>query len=790
MYEAKRTIEANDEQEQERLIMYDVIIPVYNDINTIECIQRCLKYTDFAYRLVVVNDESSNKEVLNFLDTLRNIENIVLIDNEVNLGFTASVNKGMSYSDNDVVLLNTDAFVTRGWLSKMHQCAYSDERIMTVTPLSNNATICSVPDFNKDNEIPEGFDIDSFAEFIDAVSLKKYTRLPTGIGFCMLIKRAALNFFGLFDVELFGKGYGEENDFCLKLGEAGYYNVVDDATFVYHKGQCSFKETTNTRLKENLAVLGKKYPYYFSMVQKFVKNNPMKAIHENISLRIKTYSSRKKKILYLVHNPIDSGLVGGTEFHVKDLVDNIQDKIFYILFVKDTNFYLDEFNQNEKCSYVFPISWKLDAKDFYNREYREILKGIIVAFNIDLIHCQHLMRHTLDVFPVSEEFGVPLMLTVHDYYAVCSFPNLLDVENIYCGVSTDAERCEMCVKGRLGYGSNFVNAWRENFAACLKMVAKIIAPDQSVFDHLLKIYEIPEGRMHVIPHGIDIAKDSVRHCERDFAKPLRVAFLGYLARHKGFEVIKKLVERCKIDNIEWHFIGADQGLRSQIKQDNTFFHGLYKRQHIQKILADLTIDIVMILSVWPETFCYTLSEAWSAGVPCLVSDLGAMGERMRREKGGWVVGANNVEEIISTVEHLIKNPAEYEMVKKQVEKMKFKTSGENAGEYDLIYNVMIDNADKTTQGEVSMRQLLDENKALKNTLIKMGVEYGSFICMLKEKDAKIECGKADIAQKDAELEQRNRILKKKDNELNAMRNSLSWRITASLRKIGGLFAVK
>lgn len=53
----------------------------------------------------------------------------------------------MQYSHHDVVLLNSDTEVTRNWLSKIQNCAYSKPAVATVTPLSNNATLASVPVF-------------------------------------------------------------------------------------------------------------------------------------------------------------------------------------------------------------------------------------------------------------------------------------------------------------------------------------------------------------------------------------------------------------------------------------------------------------------------------------------------------------------------------------------------------------------------------------------------------------------------------------------------------------------
>lgn len=97
----------------------------------------------------------------------------------------------------------------------MRKVAYLDHSIATVTPLTNNGSICSVPTFLEDNHIPAGYDIDSFAHYIENISLKQFREIPTAVGFCMYIKRNIIDEIGLFDQENFGKGYGEENDFVV-----------------------------------------------------------------------------------------------------------------------------------------------------------------------------------------------------------------------------------------------------------------------------------------------------------------------------------------------------------------------------------------------------------------------------------------------------------------------------------------------------------------------------------------------------------------------------------------------
>jgi GT2 family glycosyltransferase len=126
--------------------------------------------------------------------------------------------------------------------------ANSDETIASVSPMTNNATILSYPYPNRENglvDILSYSQIDSF--FAENTCSLKPVEVPVTVGFCMLIKREALQVTGGFDEALFGIGYGEECDWCMRATYRGYKQVVATDTYVYHQGAVSFSEKTLKR---------------------------------------------------------------------------------------------------------------------------------------------------------------------------------------------------------------------------------------------------------------------------------------------------------------------------------------------------------------------------------------------------------------------------------------------------------------------------------------------------------------------------------------------------------------
>ena len=138
----------------------DLIVPVYRGLaETRRCLDSVLAFPQqTSHEIVVIDDCSPEPELSVWLRDLADTGAITLLENPVNTGFVNAVNRGMVlHPDRDVVLLNSDTEVHGDWLDRLRGHAYSDPMIGTVTPFSNNATLCSYPRFMQDNPLPEGW---------------------------------------------------------------------------------------------------------------------------------------------------------------------------------------------------------------------------------------------------------------------------------------------------------------------------------------------------------------------------------------------------------------------------------------------------------------------------------------------------------------------------------------------------------------------------------------------------------------------------------------------------------
>jgi O-antigen biosynthesis protein len=272
----------------------DVVIPIFNAYDEfLRCVHSVLKYQDI-YRIILLNDCSTDTRVSDLLRTLQTWGQgrLRVVTNAHNQGYLRTVNKGMGMTDSDVILLNTDTVVSSGWARKMKACAYSEDRVATVTPFTNNGRMCSIPEFLGNNEIPKGFTVDSFAECVENASSNRYPELVTGVGFCLYIRRSVIEEIGCFDEVKFETGYGEEVDFSFRATRKGYKNLLCDNAFVFHKGGASFLDAQRALMERHHRVLAEEYPDLWAAIAQFEQSNPLKGFQDDIKREIKTRRSR------------------------------------------------------------------------------------------------------------------------------------------------------------------------------------------------------------------------------------------------------------------------------------------------------------------------------------------------------------------------------------------------------------------------------------------------------------------------------------------------------------------
>lgn len=672
----------------------DLIIPVYDALADLKtCVESLQRWLDFSLvRVLLVNDCSPDPAVLPYLEELADGEHFVLIQAKQNGGFSNSVNLGIQYDPaRDVILLNSDTVVTARFAEKMQQCAYLSERIGTVTPLSNNGAICSVPNFMQSNELPEGFTIDSYAELIEKCSLHQYPQLPMAVGFCMYIKRSAILEIGLFDGETFGRGYGEENDYCFRMEQLGYCHLLCDDTFIYHKGEASFALSgyAEERKKANEMYLFQTYRRQVVAADEFIKADSLRWLRENIRFA-QHCNNGKKNVLEYLHLGFEKGVynnIGGTQFHVQDIVEGSEAACNYFVVARDQkNLTMTVYLDQDVFSFAWPLAPLPETPVFSEPSFASAIGFILDHFDIGLVHVHHTFTHTFDIFYEAKKRGIPLFLTLHDYYYLCPNFQLLNAEGNCCIGRRTAQMCADCLNAKYGYTAPVLQTWQHRCSEVLGDCTQIFTPSENAKSVYTAVYPALADKIAVAPHGIDLAERVTRKGKTEPGQ-LHVAFLGNMAPFKGSRTAYEMITQNTDPALHWSIFGIsnDEQL-SALNRADLQQHGGYQRTEITHLLQSAGVDVIVIASHFPESFCYTLSEAVLAGIPVVVTDIGALGPRVNEMGCGWVVPENaDAKTFLKLLSRLAGEAEEYTQKCEAIRRLKLKSANEMAQDYAEIY---------------------------------------------------------------------------------------------------------
>lgn len=606
----------------------DVIVPVYRGLeDTQRCILSALESGNkVPFRLIVINDASPEPEVTQWLREVQAMhpERIELLENPENLGFVGTVNRGMALNaSHDVLLLNSDAEVANDWLDRLQAAAYGDARIASVTPFSNNATICSYPRFCEANELPAGWDTAALDNAFARANPAHLVDVPTGVGFCMYIRRDALTALGLFDTVNFGKGYGEENDFCCRAREAGWRNVHAMNVFVKHAGGVSFGASKSARELAAMETLRRLHPRYEPEVHAFVARDPARLYRLRVDVA-RVRDAGQPVVLAVLHDR-----AGGTRRHAEELASHLQGRAVFLLLapMPGSRVALRLLGAQEGFELVFRLPDELDD-----------LLAALRALGVAHVHYHHLIGHSDDMLSLAHRLRTGYDFTAHDYYTFCPQISLTGKDNNYCG-EQGVEQCRGCLKKSPAPGGLDIEAWRAKHAPFLQGARHVLAPSRDAARRLAKFASGADVRL--APHTDILDAATLPLPAPQPLQPtaaLKIAVIGALSPIKGADLLDDVAKEAARQGspLEFHLLGfAYRHLSTQPRSSLTV-HGEYQEADLPALLAWLKPDVVWFPALWPETYSYTLSACLQAGLPVVAPDLGAFPERLAGRPWSWV----------------------------------------------------------------------------------------------------------------------------------------------------------
>lgn len=593
-----------------------IVIPTYGAYEDVQVCIQSLKSakTQVNWHLIVIDDASPNLDERNKIKNLCIDSGGTFIQNEKNLGFVATINKAISESKNDLIVLNSDTEVYDNWLEGF--VTVLDDKTATITALSNNASIFSFGvSKNWNDEI-----IRKFSKSMNSTLQEMWPdpiEIPTSHGFCMYITRSALNAIGEFDAETFGLGYGEEIDFSLRASQFGFKNILTPRTFVYHRGSASFGASNFERKEDAEKLLLAKWPNYLKKVNMFLDTQPIAKL-ELQARRYRALNPEGKVTLQFSH-----GLGGGTDIALRNEVNKnlLPDYVNY--WIKPSKY------QGCVELHVLDHGGEILLHDAVGYG-PDIIASNMKSLEIDSVVIHHEMgyeRNFLSDF--LNKLNVPFDYRIHDYLTLCPFLHFVTESGEYCG-EPDTKGCNSCIKKRQ---KEFIDIerWREHHAKLLFSARSVSAPNVDV----VRRFQRYHPNLKVIERSPE--SNLSRPGSSDELKK-KIVIIGAISTVKGVDNLIEIIQHTSSD-YRFFVVGFLGGFKyperfqNLINQKKLVVLGKYDNDDTAlAIINEINPDAFLFPGKIPETYSYTLDLALTFDKPVIACDIGAVANRIPLSK--------------------------------------------------------------------------------------------------------------------------------------------------------------
>jgi GT2 family glycosyltransferase len=614
-----------------------IILPVHDAFDLLpEVLRRVVAHTDVPWHLIIIEDASKDVALRPWLRDWvagRPAGQVTLLENAVNQGFIQSVNRAFVVAqdvpcEGPVILLNSDAMVPQGWASRL-TAPLRDAGVASVTPLSNDAEIFSAPLICQAVRLApgQGDDIDAaLLRRVAAADLPEVA-VPTGVGFCMALSREWLERTGPFDT-CFGRGYGEEVDWCRRASAKGARHVTASNLYVEHRGGASFGPAKAALVQQNNAIITARYPGYDMAVQDFIRADPLTTVRLIAALAWADSQPDVAEIpVYIAH-----AMGGGAEDYLRGQ------------------------RQGHPCSVTLRMGGAVRVQiEMDTAHGRMVADTDDLAVAVQLI-CGLRKRRIVYSCAVGDPDlrevpgfltalaqDAPLDILFHDYLPISPSYTLLDTDGVYRGLPQPGQE-DVAHTYRCPDGTRIaLAAWQGLWGQALGRARQLIVFSEASRRILSAAYPAYAAQMMVCPHQITTP---ITRVTPPAEGPRTIGVLGAIGPQKGARVVAELSQALKgrqdIRLVLIGYIAPGFDLAP-----DTVVHGQYDVTDVSALAAHYGITAWLIPSIWPETFSYVTHECLATGLPTMAFDLGAQGEAVARAPHGVLLP------LVSRIEDLV-----------------------------------------------------------------------------------------------------------------------------------------
>jgi GT2 family glycosyltransferase/glycosyltransferase involved in cell wall biosynthesis len=412
------------------------------------------------------------------------------------------------------------------------------------------------------------------------------------------------------------------------------------------------------------------------------------------------------RILQVVHG-FPPAANAGTEVYVRNLAHALAQRTGdeVRVFTRDADPYRVELSVRERADgpvRVTAVNNTFQSCVSFEDSYAHAgLERVAAAFldewRPDVVHVQHLTCLSTGIPRQAAGRGIPIVMTLNDYWLICHRGQLLDVAGARCDGPFE-EGCSGCIEPAALVNESAVRAGRmirslsvpgaaaavktavdavsavmpargtrpaslerlRHMQAAVSHVDLFLVPSDTLLSKFLE-FGIPRERLVRCDQGIVLPPQRQR---RGASVPLRLAFAGGLQPSKGLHVLLDAIETLPDGSVTLDVFGSatayhgDDDYRSSLEARLGYPAvrrlGPVPHERMAARLAD--VDVLVMPSIWVENAPFIIREAFAAGVPVVASNLGGMAEMVRHEQNGLSFAPGDAADLAAQLRRVIEAP--------------------------------------------------------------------------------------------------------------------------------------
>lgn len=397
----------------------------------------------------------------------------------------------------------------------------------------------------------------------------------------------------------------------------------------------------------------------------------------------------RRRVLFVAHNSIATPPWGGVESYMDLLAQSLSDR-FDVLYLLPshrlgrlgTEVQVRSGDGTLLESHVH--SREVDGDWLAEPGRDAYLASVLGKYRINLVHFHHLLGHVPSMLEVPRSLGIPSIFSMHDFHLVCTHPHLQGIDGNYCGIDQlPDEECDRCLERCHGIQPGSQRIRRQGMQAYLRSVDLVHVPLSFLVpwvSHFL-IKENVENK--VVVRGLPLRQGSrVTDAKLRDDTTLSVVIAGHFTALKGANEILRVIEDVKDEPIQFRICGIIppefQPKLDQLISDGAriSLHGTYAPTQVAQLFENA--DVSLHYSQVPETFSFTLSEAWQQGVVPIASDLGAFRERIEHGVTGILIPFRDHGELTKTLCQFARDQSLLKHMKQNIADLRLENINEHA----------------------------------------------------------------------------------------------------------------